>query len=154
MPEPVASDPRPSHPPRSPPEPKQRVPALGVLLLVVVALVPVGCATFGGGGDTGEEAERSKHVTIRVENLNWSAVHVYVRGEGASRQSLGLVTSHDEASYEVRVAQLGPRHELRLIAEPVGERGAYVSDPILFEPGDTITWTIQQPLIHSRVMVQ
>lgn len=119
--------------------------------VLLAAVLGAGCAVFGGGQTADEPA---RHVTIWVQNLNWSAVHVRVRGSGASHRSLGLIASQDTARFEVPISSLGPRHELQLAADPVSEGQAFITEPIFFKPGYRIEWTVRQPLYQSSVMVR
>ena len=121
--------------------------------LLALAAVAVGCWSSRAGDDAGSSRFADDPVTVRVENQNWNTVHVYVVA-GGQFQSLGQISSQSSASYEVSATLLGGRKEIRLMADPVGSRESFLTDPILIEPGDLVEWTLTQPLVHSGIMVR
>lgn len=127
---------------------RARLAAFSALLLAVASGA---CATAGGGGD-GDENFNDRPVHVEVENQSWNAVHVYVLAGGQYR-SLGQISSQNSARFEVPRGLLGGRKEIRLAADPIGSRDGFISDRILVEPGDVVSWTLTQPLAHSRVFV-
>jgi hypothetical protein len=122
---------------------------LAALSLLLLAAASGACATTGGGG-SGNFDDRPVHV--EVENQSWNAVHVYVLA-GGQYQSLGQISSQNTDRFEVPRGLLGGRKEIRLAADPIGSREGFISDRILVEPGDVVSWTLTQPLAHSRVFV-
>lgn len=138
------------------PSPSCRHPSRAVAVLAVLA-VATGCATFGGGSED-EDAPpppnfRDDPVQVQIQNNNWNTMHVYVVA-GGQISSLGQVSSMDTGDFTVPAGMMGGRKEIRLFADPIGSRDSFYSDPILVEPGDHVEWTLQQPLVHSSVMVR
>lgn len=121
---------------------------VGIILLAATAA----CATGGGDGNGGSEDARDRPVTVEVENQSWNTVHVYVLA-GGQYQSLGQLSSQNTERYGIPRGMLGQRKEIRLAADPIGSRGAFISDRIFVEPGDAVSWTLTEPLAHSRVFV-
>lgn len=127
---------------------RRLAPAALVLLLSA-------CAVFGGqSGDSspGTSGEREV-VRVKATNLAWMSIHVYAIS-GGSWQSLGLLASQDEETWDLSVSLTASRQELRLAADPVGSRQAFISDRILVRPGDLVEWTIQNNLALSSVSVR
>lgn len=121
--------------------------------LLALAVATAGCWSSRAGDDAGSSRFEDRPVTVQVENQNWNTVHVYVVA-GGQFQSLGQISSQSTATYEVTAGMLGSRKEIRLMADPVGSRESFLTDPILIEPGDLVEWTLAQPLVHSRIMVR
>lgn len=123
--------------------------------VILLALVGVACASARGGDEGSSSASSPYHerpVTVSVENQSWNTIHVYVLAGGQSR-SLGQLSSQNTATYEVPPSIMGSREEIRLVADPIGSREGFISDRILVRPGDSVSWTLAQPLIHSHIMV-
>ena len=122
-----------------------------VTVVLVLALVS-GCAAVRGGDEDGPSPEEDQ-VTIEVVNQNWQDMHVYVLASG-QRRSLGMVTSQNSEVFELPRGALAADRDIVFIADPVGSVVAFVSDPVLVQPGDQVRWTIQNRLRHSSVFVR
>lgn len=120
-----------------------------VVLLVALAS---GCAAVRGGDDE-QQASRETDVTVEVVNQNWQDMHVYVLASG-QRRSLGMVTSQNSELFELPRSALAADRDIVFIADPIGSVVAFVSDPVLVQPGDQVRWTIQNRLRHSSVFVR
>ena len=70
-------------------------------------------------------------IRVVVDNHSFWDVHVYVAHDGV-RRSLGLATGLSGASFEIPRSLAN--EEIRLIAEPVGPEGAFVSDVFFPRP--------------------
>lgn len=126
----------------------------GVAVLVAALLGVTACG-IGRGSDDGQPRPnyRDNPVTLEVENRSWATMHVYVVS-GGQWESLGQVTSQTTESYELSSSMVATSDEIRLAADPVGSTRAYLSDPVLVRPGDRVSWTLQNNLSMSSVMVQ
>lgn len=120
-----------------------------VVLLVALAS---GCAAVRGGDDE-QPSPRETDVTVEVVNQNWQDMHVYVLASG-QRRSLGMVTSQNSEVFELPRSALASDRDIVFIADPIGSVVAFVSDPVLVQPGDQVRWTIQNRLRHSSVFVR
>jgi len=123
------------------------------VLAGVVAAGPAGCATGGAGAGQDQVRRQEAPVTLFVKNYNWSTVHVYVIASGQT-VSMGQLSSMDTATYTLPPSVLGGARQIRLLADPVGSRTAFMSEPVLIEAGDRVEWTIQDHLSQSSVMVR
>lgn len=127
---------------------------LRLLVPAALALAVSACGLFGRQpGEPAPGASSDSAVTVEVTNQAWENIHVYAIA-GASWTSLGVLSSQDEGSYELPEGLIGNRREIRLAADPIGSRQAFISDPILIEPGDRVRWTIQDNLALSSVFVE
>jgi dipeptidyl aminopeptidase/acylaminoacyl peptidase len=98
----------------------------------------------------GTEANTSRinaDVSVEVENHNSSDMTVYLV-TGGLPQRLGMVTAMSNASFAFRAQRLNTAGSVRLRALPVAGT-AHTSEPILVQPGQTITWTLQSDLDTS-----
>lgn len=129
--------------------------ALGAAALAAVLLATAACGAFSRGEEDGPPRPNydDNPVTVEVENRAWSTMHVYVIS-GGQWESLGQVSSQTTETYEIGASMMATTDEIRLAADPVGSTRAYFSDPILVRPGDRVSWTLQNNLAMSSVMVQ
>jgi dipeptidyl aminopeptidase/acylaminoacyl peptidase len=86
-------------------------------------------------------------VSVEVENHNSSDITVYLVTSGLP-QRLGMVTAMSTANFAFRAQRLNTAGSVRLRALPVAGT-AHTSEPILVQPGQTITWTLQSDLDTS-----
>jgi dipeptidyl aminopeptidase/acylaminoacyl peptidase len=86
-------------------------------------------------------------VSVEVENHNSSDITVYLV-TGGLPQRLGMVTAMSTASFAFRAQRLNTAGSVRLRALPVAGT-AHTSEPILVQPGQTISWTLQTDLDTS-----
>jgi len=86
-------------------------------------------------------------VAVEVENHNSSDMTVYLVTSGLP-QRLGMVTAMSTGSFTFRAQRLNTAGSVRLRALPVAGT-AHTSEPILVQPGQTITWTLQSDLDTS-----
>ena len=120
----------------------------------VLVLLFAACGLFGRQpGDVSRGEAQEAPIRVKATNLAWKNIHVYAIA-GASWQSLGVLSSQGEETWELGVTLTAGRREIRLAADPVGSRRAFISDPILVEPGDLVEWTIQDNLALSSVSVR
>lgn len=124
---------------------------LGAAALV---LALTGCGLFSRQPEEPSPgAADGPQITVQVQNLAWKNIHVYVIS-GANWRSMGVLSSQGEETYRLPRDLTDPRQEIRLAADPVGSRHAFISDPVLVEPGDRVKWTIQDNLALSSVFVE
>lgn len=121
------------------------------LALAVAVMVAGACSVIGLGGT--EEEGPDAPVEVSVKNYNWATVHVYAYG-GGQRASLGMLSTNEESTWRVPASLVSTHRQLRLIADPIGSSDSHTSEPIMFEPGDRIEWTLQNSLVQSSVMVR
>lgn len=122
-------------------------------LLTVMLALAAGACFASGSGRGGNVSYTDNPVTVEVKNQSWSTVHVYLL-TGGQYSSLGQLTSQNTEQYEVTARMMSGRHEVRLAADPVGSNQGFISDPIVVNPGDLVSWTLTEPLSHSSVMVR
>lgn len=136
----------------TPPADRRERPLRSAGAAILLLALAAGCATGRGDDDGGSADGRDRPVTVEVENQSWNTVHVYVLA-GGQYQSLGQLSSQNTERYEIPRAMHSQRNEIRLAADPIGSREAFISDRIFVEPGDAVSWTLTEPLAHSRVFV-
>lgn len=120
-----------------------------------LALIVAGCASAGGARAAKDDPgfTGSERAEIVVQNSNWLDMNVYAV-RGGSRMRLGTVNSM--ASERFRL----PRHMvdgvggLRLLADPIGSRDVYFSQPILIGPGQRVEWKLENNLALSSFTVR
>lgn len=123
---------------------------LVAVTLLALAVVTAACATRSRE-TSGSPADRGPTV-VQVDNGNFSDVVVYALSTGQYYR-LGEVTGHDRATLSLP-RQLNTVSDLRLVADPIGSRSSYFSDPILFEPGDVLVLNVGPTMNLSSVSVR
>ncbi len=124
------------------------------LTLTVAALVAVPAATAQTASEGRSEtpAAVSERTTVRVVNDNWHDITVYAVRAGFRRR-LGTVTSLTSSVFTLPQMFLIPSDNLRLIADPIGRRGAYVSEAIVISAGDVVEWRLWNNIGLSNIFI-
>ena len=122
--------------------------------LTVVAFVAVPAAAAQTAPEERSEtpATVSQRTTVRVINDNWNDITVYAFRAGY-RRLLGTVTSFTSRVFTLPPTFLIPSDELRLIADPIGRRGAFVSEPLLVNAGDVVEWRLRNNIRLSNIFI-
>ncbi len=124
------------------------------LTLTVAALVtvPAAVAQTASEGSSETPAAVSVRTTVRVVNNNWHDIAVYAVRAGYRRR-LGTVTSLTSSVFTLPPTFLVQSEELRLIANPIGRRGAFVSEPLVVNPGDVVEWRLWNNIELSNIFI-
>lgn len=101
----------------------------------------------GGGG------REAREIRIEVVNDNFADMTIYVMGNGTSFR-LGDVTGKTTGRFTMDPNQISPSAGLRLLADPIGSRDAFLSDPVIPGPGSTVVLTIGAALSQSYVTLR
>ena len=88
---------------------------------------------------------------VEVESNNWSDSTIYLI-TGGLPQRLGMVSALGEASFDFPPQRLNSSTGVRLRALPVAGQ-PFTSDAILVQPGQVITWTLENKLDASSYSV-
>jgi hypothetical protein len=111
-----------------------------------------GCGLlFSRGEHPSEEQSPDGNIVVAVESHNWSDITVYLIAGGLP-QRLGMVSAMGEASFDFPSQRLNSSTGVRLRALPVAGQ-AFTSDAILVQPGQVITWTLENNLDASSYSV-
>lgn len=94
-------------------------------------------------------AVKEGETVVRVENHNWLDMHIYVLRDDGMPQSLGVVASNQTAELTMPAGTLDTGASVRLIADPIGGNGIYVSPDIFGGRGDEVLLTIENALSLS-----
>ena len=106
---------------------------------------------FGRGEQPTAERPRHANVVVEVQSHNWSDITVYLVSGGLP-QRLGMVSALGEASFDFPTQRLNSSEGIRLRALPVAGQ-PFTSDAILVQPGQVITWTLDNDLDASSYSV-
>jgi hypothetical protein len=119
---------------------------LGLALATLMSSTP-GCGFFSSR----HPAPASSEVVVEVENHNWSDITIYLMAGGLPHR-LGMVSALSSASFAFPSQRLHAASGVRLRALPVAGQ-PFTSDPILVQPGQAITWTLENDLDRSSFTV-
>ena len=119
------------------------------LVLAFTALVSStpGCGAFSSRNPSPARSQ----VSVEVENHNWSDITIYLVTAGLPHR-LGMVTALSNATFAFPSQQLNTGSSVRLRALPVAGR-PFTSETILVQPGQAITWTLENDLDTSSLSV-
>ena len=96
--------------------------------------------------------EDSGQISIQVINRNRIDVMVYVAHDGI-RNRLGLATASTTTQFTLQLRTLGAGHEYRLIGDPLGVRILVTTETLFGQPGDEVTWQLEDSFARSTVVV-
>lgn len=122
------------------------------LMLLLPVAFSVGCALNQPPAEEELIAVKPGSAVLVVRNRSWSTMHLYLLAAG-QRFSLGMVTSQSERSFEIPPTAFANERDLVFMADPVGSALAYMSDPILVQPGNRVRWTLQTRLSQSSISI-
>jgi hypothetical protein len=91
------------------------------------------------------------HVSVEVESHNWSDITVYLM-TGGLPQRLGMVTALSNATFAFPSQRLNTSGSVQLRALPVAGQ-PFTSEAILVQPGQAISWTLENDLDISSLSV-
>lgn len=128
-----------------------RRPLSPILPALILSLVVGGCALVGSGG--GDEPERPP-VTLRVENGNYLDVAIYIVTSAGETRRLGSVTGQQETTFTLERRYTDIANDIRFGVDPLGSRERFLSQPVLFTPGDTIVMEVGPRLALTVVYVR
>lgn len=93
----------------------------------------------------------AEEISIRVVNRNRLDVMVYVMHDGA-RTRLGLATASSTTDFTLSMNVLGAGKEYRLLGDPIGVRMNVTTETLHAQPGDEVTWSLEDSFARSTVV--
>ena len=90
-------------------------------------------------------------ISIRVVNRNRLDVMVYVAHDGA-RTRLGLAIASATTDFSLPLKVLGAGKEYRLVGDPIGIRMNVTTETLHAQPGDEVTWSLEDSFARSTVV--
>lgn len=118
------------------------------------ALLVAGMLVTSPGSGAAQDKEAGPAVEIVVTNNAYLDMHIYTVQPGGLLLSVGMVTGLTTQTFPLPRAVVDSREDWRVLADPIGGFGSYLSDPILMTPEDEVDLTIQNNLDMSTVTVQ
>ena len=120
---------------------------LGASAMIAMAVAPIAAQAQQ---PTGEAARAEPApVVVHVENHNWLDMHLYASRAGGPLRSLGMVASMSSGTFRLPADLAASGTDLRMVADPIGGSGIYVSQPLLVSPGGEILVAVQNTLALS-----
>ena len=92
-------------------------------------------------------------ITISVSNSNPLDMTVYVLNQ-SMRMRLGTVSTASTQHFTLSLHQISPTGELQLLADPVGSRRTFTSEPIHVFAGQAVEWVLQADLRQSTLTIR
>ena len=122
---------------------KNQLFAIGAALML--GLATVGCAS------TPQSGSRSADTMVEVENNNSLLVSVEAVNDGVD-YNLGQVETGTSETFELPEV-INDAYDLQIRIDPIGSGQTYVTDDILYSPGDLIRVEVEGNLTFTTVSV-
>ena len=123
------------------------------VLAAFLALSVAGCASQSGPRFLIGNRAQSQDIRIQVVNDNFLDMSVYAMTDGVNLR-LGDVTGKSSDSFTLDLDRVSPSQGLRLLADPIGSRNAFLSDAVSVIPGTTVILNISPDLQQSFVTLR
>ncbi|HEX2190255.1 MAG TPA: hypothetical protein VHG51_15210 [Longimicrobiaceae bacterium] len=125
--------------------------AVLAVMLTAGACAP---ATSAGTGELipGELYPTRESPVVRVTNNNWSTMTLYAV-RGTSRFRLGMVNSMGSAVFRLPPSLAAGASGLRLLADPLGGSGSYLTPALQVNPGEEVRLDLQNHLPISSYSI-
>jgi hypothetical protein len=120
--------------------------------LCTLTLMATGCARKLVNTDATSADPGNAELALIIENHHWNDVRIYILHDGV-RERLGTVTATSSQSFVIPFRRLGATGTIRLMADPIGGASVLTSESLAVQPGQSITWTLENSLSRSSVMV-
>jgi hypothetical protein len=121
-------------------------------MLLNLAMALVACHPRPSTSLESPVEEAPGEISIRVVNRNRIDVIVYVAHDGV-RNRLGLALASTTSDFTVPLRMLGAGHEYRLVGDPQGVRAVISTETLFAQPGDEVTWSLEDSFARSTVVV-
>ena len=120
-------------------------------LLNVAAMSLAACHRTPSAANAAIEPEGE--ITVHVVNRNRIDVRVYISHHGGIRTRLGLAVAFATTDFNVPLRLLGAGHEYRLLGDPLGLPIVISTETLFGQPGDDVTWQLEDQFAQSTVVV-
>ena len=91
-------------------------------------------------------------ISIKVINRNRLDAQIYLSHD-SHRDRLGLAVASTTTEFSVPLRVFGAGREYRLIGEPVGMHIGITTETLHAQPGDEVTWQLEDSFARSSVVV-
>jgi hypothetical protein len=91
-------------------------------------------------------------ISIKVVNRNRVDVQLYVVHD-SRRDRLGLAIASTTTEFNVPLRVFGAGREYRLVGEPVGMHMGITTETLHAQPGDEVTWQLEDSFARSSVVI-
>lgn len=118
-----------------------RLPALASLPLLVALI-----------GATPRTRSPEPTTIVQVHNANWSAITVYLVRSGVPWR-LGTVVTGRTERFRVPADFEHSSGRVQLLIDPLGSSRTYSTEPVVFDPGETIRLDVQNELAFTSLTV-
>jgi len=125
--------------------------AIRAALSIMLMLMTAGACRHPGA-EPPVRPDPNMPVEVQVENHYFGDVVVYL-AQGSQSERLGMVTALSSATFSFPWRRLALTGTSRLLAYPIAGTRAYTSDPLLVQPGQSISWTLEADLDRSTMTV-
>ena len=123
----------------------------GLMAAALAAVATLGaCApTTSTNGPTNVNA---RGAWLVVENNNWQDMALYILRSG-SRWRIGSVPSFTKARFALNDSLIGGTGEIQLMADPIGSNARFISEPLVVQAGQQVSFRLENNLAVSSYSV-
>lgn len=127
---------------------------LGMASLLGVVVALQGCVRNTASVSSAADGEPGpSHVSLVVDNHNWSDVVVYL-GHDGQRTRLGTVKAASRQNLRIPVMFLGNSHPVYLVAHRIGSTSEFRSESFAVQHDQIIDWSLESDLQLSTVALR
>jgi hypothetical protein len=120
------------------------------LLLVLLCLTP---ACRHRADLAPSESWRTAEVTLVVVNHNWNDIRIYLLHDGIEER-VGLVSAASNATFFLPGRDFASGGGFQLRASPLADPVGFTSEPLVIQPNQILTWTLETQLPRSSIMIR
>lgn len=99
------------------------------------------------------ESWRTAEVALVVVNHNWNDVRIYLIHDGIVER-IGLVSAASNATFILPGRDFASGAGFQLRASPLADPVGFTSEPLVIQPNQILTWTLETQLPRSSVLIQ
>lgn len=92
-------------------------------------------------------------ISVRVENRNRVDVNIFVVHDAMSTR-LGVATASTTTFFRFPYRLLGAGRDYRLLGDVIGSRTGITTETLHAQPGDEVTWSLEDNFARSTVTVR
>jgi hypothetical protein len=119
--------------------------------LIVAAALAIGCHQTQRSDEPLLDPN-AETISIKVINRNRLDAEIYLAHD-SRRDRLGLAVASTTTEFNVPLRVFGAGREYRLIGEPVGMHMGITTETLHAQPGDEVTWQLEDSFARSSVVV-
>ena len=129
----------------------ERIMASRPVRFLLIAILVAGCHQQQPS-DAALLDPNAEAISIKVINRNRLDAEIYIAHD-SHRDRVGLAIASTTTEFSVPLRVFGAGREYRLVGEPVGMHMGITTETLHAQPGDEVTWQLEDSFARSSVVV-